>query len=361
MRKRLWQFHSWLGLLAGLGLVVIGLSGSLLMFHDEIEILLNPDVIRVEPTPGGRLPAARLLATVNRELPDHEVAGWLFRQADEAGLADVLYVRRHGSHEWFFVTLDPYRDKILASPRLGTESFTGWMLDLHYTFFADHAGLAITGALGLALCALGVTGVWLYREFWKHVFTLRWGRGARLLFSDLHKFVGITSAAFNLILGFTGAYWNITHVIHELGEDHDDHAPMPAKRLYSEPLPIDALIADAPTRIEGYQARYLSLPWEESEKPALTFYGQVPGGVLRGPYGSTVSYDAGTHAFTSAYDIREAGVWANITDAFTPLHYGTFGGLPVKILWTLGGLTPGALAVTGFVMWRLRRRRGVRA
>lgn len=357
MRKRIWQLHSWLGLFAGLGLVVIGLTGSILMFHDEIETLINPGIARVEPAPSGRLPASELLALVSRELPDHEVAGWLFRQPDEAHLADLLYVRRHGSPEWFLITLDPYAGKILASPRLGTQTFTGWMLELHYTFFADHVGLAVTGALGLALLALGVTGVYLYREFWKHIFTLRWGRGTRLLFSDLHKFVGITSVAFNLILGFTGAYWNITHIIHEWSEDHDEEAPAPARRLYSEPLPVDALIADTSVRIPGYQARYLSLPWEESETPALTFYGQVPGGFLRGPYGSTVSYDAKTHAFTAAYDVREAGLWARVADTFTPLHYGTFGGLPVKILWTIGGLTPGVLAVSGFFLWRLRRRR----
>ena len=361
MRKRLWQLHSWLGLIAGLGLIVIGLTGSVLMFHDEIETLINPEIVRVDPTPAGRLPAAELLATVNRELPGHEVAGWLFRQADEAHLADLLYLRRHGSPEWFLITLDPYAGKILAGPRLGAETFTGWMLDLHYTFFADHVGLAITGALGLLLCLLGVTGVWLYREFWKHVFTLRWGRGARLLFSDLHKFVGITSVAFNLIVGFTGAYWNFSHIIHEWSEDHDDHALAPAKRLYAEPLPIDALIADTSARIPGYQARYLSLPYEEGENSSLTFYGQVPGNFLRGPYGSTVAYDAQTHAFTSAFDIRDAGLWMRFADTFVPLHYGTFGGLPVKILWTLGGLTPGALAITGFVMWRLRKRRAAPA
>ena len=176
MRKRLWQFHSWLGLVAGLGLLVIGLTGGILMFHDELETLFNPGIVRVEPAPAGRLPADELLVAANRQLPGHEIAGWLFRPADEARLADLLYVRRHGSAEWLVATLDPYTGKILASPR---ETFTGWVLELHYTFFGGHAGTLVVGLLGLVLCALGVTGVWLYREFWKHVLTLRWGRGAR--------------------------------------------------------------------------------------------------------------------------------------------------------------------------------------
>lgn len=355
MRKRLWQLHSWLGLVAGLGLLVIGLTGSILMFHDELEVLINPGIVRVEPSAAGRLPAAELLAAANRQLPGHEVAGWLFRDADEARLADLLYVRRHGSAEWLVATLDPYTGKILASPRSGTATFTGWILELHYTFFGGHAGTLIVGFFGLMLFALGVTGVWLYREFWKHVFTLRWGRGARLLFSDLHKFIGITSVALNLILGFTGAYWNITHIAGHWIEGHDDEKPAPAARLYTEPLALDELLADSAARVPGFRGGYLSLPYEENMP--LTFYGSVPGHFLQGPYGSTVSYDARTHAFTAATDIRQAGLWARFVDTFTPLHYGTFGGLPVKLLWTLGGLSPGALAVTGFVLWRLRKRR----
>lgn len=354
MRKRFWQLHSWLGLFAGLGLVVIGLTGSLLVFHDEIEALVNPALVRVEPAPDGRLSASALLASVNRRLPGHEVAGWLYR-TDEPGLADFLYVRRHGSAEWLLATVDPYTGAVLASPRAGTSTVTGWLLDLHYQLLAGHAGAFVAGLLGLALLFLGATGAYLHRDFWKHLFTLRLGRGARILFSDVHKFVGISSVVFNLLLGFTGAYWNLTHVVGHWIEGPDDDQPAPSRRLYAEPLDLDALIADAAARIPGFRANYVSLPYQEGR--GIVLFGRVPGPWLASPYGSTVGYDAQTHAFVSASDLRRAGLWARIADTFVPLHYGTFGGLPVKILWCLGGLTPGALAVTGFVVWRLRRRR----
>lgn len=353
MRKRLWQFHSWLGLIAGLGLIVIGLTGSILMFHEEIEAVLNPELVRVEPTPAGRLPAADLLVSVNRQLPGHEVAGWLFHH-DDPRHADFLYVRKHGSTEWLIATLNPYTGEVLASPRAGTETFSGWILELHYTFLADHTGTFVAGLLGLALFLLGLSGIYLYRAFWKNLLTFRLNASRRILFSDTHKFIGITSVAFNLILGFTGAWWNITHIAGHWVEDHEDDQPAPAARLYAEPLDLDALIADTTQRIPGYRAAYVSIPWAEGF--LITFYGAAPGHFLTGPYGSTVSYDAQTHAFTEAHDLRQAGPWANIIDSFMPLHYGTFGGLPIKILWCLGGLTPGALAVTGFIMWRLRRR-----
>jgi uncharacterized iron-regulated membrane protein len=366
MRKRLWQLHSWLGLVAGLGLLVIGLTGSLLIFHEELELLFNPEMVRVEPAsigrpdvgPSNRLPLDTLLAHAQRQLPDHEVTGWL-PQYEAPHLADLLYVIERGNNEWLVATLDPYTGNLLASPRLGTTTLTGWLLDLHYMFLADHAGMFLAGLFGVMLCVLGASGVWMYREFWKNFFTLRWNRGARILFSDLHKFTGIASVAFNLILGFTGAYWNLTHLVgHWINGDPPQ--PKIAQRLYPETLSLDALARDAAQRLPGFRGNFISLP-SDPAAPAVIFWGTIePRGRFTGPYGSTVSYDPQTGAHTATSDLRTQGWWARFADSFTPLHYGTFGGLTVKILWCLGGLTPGLLGITGFLIW-LRRRRTERA
>lgn len=359
MRKRLWQIHSWLGLVAGLGLLVIGLTGSLLVFHDELEAAFNPSVVRVDGHGADRFTPDALLAAANAALPaGHEVAGWLYRH-DEPDQADLLYIRKHGESVWLIATVNPFTGEMLASPRAGTATLTGWLLELHYEFFAGDAGLWIVGGFGVLLLALGVSGVWLYREFWKHLLTLRWRRGLRILFSDIHKFVGIASVAFNLVLGFTGAYWNLTHAVgHLLEEEHaDDHAA-PARRLYPDSLDLDTLTADTASRIAGYRANYVSLPFEEGQP--VRFFGAVPGNPLASPYGSIVMYDAWTGNFISAHDLSQAGFWRRLVDAFVPLHYGTFGGLPVKILWSIGGLTPGILAISGFAIWLQRRRKPAR-
>ncbi|AOS44663.1 hypothetical protein Verru16b_01730 [Lacunisphaera limnophila] len=362
MRKRLWQLHSWLGLAAGLGLLVIGLTGSLLIFHEELELIFNPGMVRVEPTPAGRpdvrrsdrLPLDTLLRHAQRQLPGHEVTGWL-PQYEAPHLADMLYVIERGNNVWLVATLDPYTGKLLASPRLGTTTITGWLLELHYMFLADHFGLGLAGLFALMLCLLGVSGVWLYREFWKNVFTLRWHRGARILFSDLHKFTGITFVVFNLIVGFTGAYWNLTHLVgHWINGDPPQ--PQIGQRLYPDTLSLDALTRDAAQRLPGFRGNFISLP-SDPAAPSVIFWGTIePRGAFTGPYGSTVSYDPQTGAHTATSDLRTQGRWARIADTFTPLHYGTFGGLPVKILWCLGGLTPGLLGITGFLIWFRRQR-----
>ncbi len=353
MRKRLWQLHSWLGLVAGLGLLIMGLSGSLLMFHEELEQVFNPEFVRVSPTAAGRLSPDELRTAVESQLSGYEITGWLY-QYDQPELADVIYTIAHGSDEWLLATVDPYTGRLLATPREPRSTLTGWLLELHYTLFADHVGLLVVAIFGLLLCLLGVSGVWIYREFWKNLFTLRWGRGARIFCSDLHKAVGISSVAFNLVLGFTGTFWNITHLAAEGWFAEHEHTKLPG-RLYPDTLSLNTLFADGSERIPGFRANYVSFPWE----PGLgfTLWGAVePRGVLRSPYGSTVAYDV-NGGYTAHDDLRTASVWRQILDAFRPLHFGDFGGWPIKILWALGGLTPGILAVSGFLIWRSRRKR----
>lgn len=353
MRRKLWQIHSWLGLGAGLGLIIIGFSGSLLLFRFELEELFNPDLIRADASGRGRLGFDHLLKTVEQTLPGYEVTGWLIND-DHADTADVVYVIEHGSKEWKLATVDPYAGKVLASPRSPRSTVTGWLLDLHYEFLAGDIGLWIAGLLGVALCLLGVSGVWIYRNFWRSIFTLRLRRGSRIFFSDFHKAVGISSVAFNLLLGFTGAYWNLTHVVGELFEKEAEQPKM-VGRLYPASLSLDALVRDAQRRLPSFHVGYISLPFA-ADGP-ITLWGAVePRSRLAAPYGTTVSYDAPTSRFTAIDDQRKASVWTKIIYAFTPLHFGTFGGIAAKLIWAIGGLTPGVLATSGFFIWRSRNR-----
>ena len=358
MKRALFLLHSWLGLVAGLGLLVIGLTGSLLVFTDEIDTWLAPERVMAasDADPAVRLGLDALRDSVLAQAPDYVVSGWEI--SGDSAIGDKVWLIRKGETDWRLARLDPRSGLLLCPPTRSAETFTGWLLELHYSFFADHAGLLIAGLFAVLLCLLGVTGVWIYRGFWKHFFTLRWGRGSRILFSDVHKMVGISSVAFNLILGFTGAWWNLSHLIGHLGEEEGAEPAGAAPGRY-EPFAakLDHLVEKTGETLPGFQVRYVSFP-AGPEDPVSFHGGFETAGPLRSPYGSSVSFDRATGAITASEDIREAGTWAQIYDSFVPLHFGTFGGWPVKVLWSLFGLAPGVLAVTGFALWRRRRRAG---
>ncbi|WP_075090390.1 PepSY domain-containing protein [Verrucomicrobium spinosum] len=142
-------------------------------------------------------------------------------------------------------------------------------LKLHYSLLLGDWGIFFAGVLALLLCLLGLSGIYLYRGFWKTLFTLRWRSSARLFFSDLHKMVGISSVVFNLILGLTGAWWNLP-VIKELVWGKDGSSQQEAEgekdagarpRMYNQQLSINELVQEAARLMPGLDPNrvYLSL------------------------------------------------------------------------------------------------------
>jgi uncharacterized iron-regulated membrane protein len=354
MRARIWRLHSWLGLFSGLGLLVIGLTGSLLVFHEELSAVIWPERFVVTPRHEGRLGLDTLLKKAEDQLTEYEITGWHL-QTERPDRADDLYVIRRGTNVWLTATLDPYTGRLLTTPHSMETTLHGWLVKLHSEFLLGTTGVAFAGALAVILCFLGLSGLWLYRGFWKALLTLRLQRGSRILFSDTHKFVGVISVPFNLILGFTGAYWNITHTYEHVTQAEVEQ-PVIESRLYPATLSLEAVVHDAPLRLTGFRTGFISLP-SVPAAPAVLLWGAVePRGALHTRFGTILTYDPLTGEHRATNDLRQATRWRRITDTFEPLHFGAFGGLGVKILWTLGGLTPGILGVTGFMISRLRSR-----
>ena len=241
MRRLIYQFHSWLGLIVGLILVVIGLTGSALVFKPEIDRWVNPELTTLANPSAPRMGHDALIAALQNQLPDQRIIGW--GKGLQPGEADMLFATPVGESEGHLLYADPGTGNLADPDPSKNQTFTNWLLELHYMLFAGHTGLLIVGLLGVALCLLGLSGVWIYRNFWKTLFQLRWKKSARIFFSDLHKMVGISSTVFNLLLGFTGAWWNIGHIIMEWG--HEEPVVQNVDRTWAADLSLDQLVATA--------------------------------------------------------------------------------------------------------------------
>lgn len=354
MRKRLWQLHSWLGLIAGLGLVVIGLTGSVLVFHREITRALSPEIVLRESAPDAeRRALGPMIAAVETAHPDFWVRGWLLYH--EGPDRDIVYLTPHADADaWHVLHVDPATGDISGPPVPRDETIYGWFVELHYTFFADHLGMGITAVFAVIFLILSGTGIYLHRNFFKTLFRLRWGQSWRIISSDVHKAVGIASIPLNLIFGFTGAYWNIAHLAEEWGHEHDEPD---AWTTYENRLArLDELPAIAEAKWPGFAFNYVYLPTAEDRQ--FYVFGRTPEShPFRSRYGSHLWFDADTLEQTYERDLRTAGFWGRAVDAFEPLHFGDFGGLISKLIWCVAGFAPAILALSGFMIWWQRRHR----
>jgi uncharacterized iron-regulated membrane protein len=338
--------------------LIVSLTGSLLVFKVEIDSLLRPHhMVVTDSSVSQRLSLDTLMTAINQQYPEYVLAGWeLF---DDRQRSDTAYAIKKHSDTWYKIYIDQYSGQVLSAPQTMEHYITDWLLELHYTFLLNFSGSVIgtvVGAIvGLVMLFLGISGIILYRGFWRKLFTLRLHGAKRILFSDIHKFIGIVSSPIFILISFTGVYWNVSIILHEAIEHGFEDAHPPITSAYHSPtISFEDLRNQATTHIDSFNATYLAIPNEP--KMQITFFGEVnTANPLLSQYASAITFDKNTGELITSYDIREQGILAKFDDSTRKLHFGYFAGLGSKVLWSIVGFMPFVLMLTGLFMYLLRR------
>jgi uncharacterized iron-regulated membrane protein len=90
MRKLLLNLHLYATLVAGLFIVILGLTGSIIAFEVQLDRLFNPSLFDIAPQPSPPLPLSALAAAVQRRFPGSKVDGFVLAQ--HADTAHVAYI-----------------------------------------------------------------------------------------------------------------------------------------------------------------------------------------------------------------------------------------------------------------------------
>lgn len=350
MKKFLWKTHSLLGLGAGLILLIIGLTGSILVFKNELVLWELREHLTVERGPLAPGWVDTAVARVKKEYPDYNLR--YLNVEDRPDRYPHVWIQKPDEPNWSFVILSPVDGAPLVKRQWQT-LIAGWVLRIHYSLLLDAWGIAIVALFSIALVLSCVTGLWIYGPFLKNLFRLRWGAAARLLFSDMHRAVGIGFFVFNLMWGITGGFWNIRSVVHFFS--HEEHGPEVFDYDVSK-VSLDRMLSQSREKIPGLQPVWIEFPHEKDHP--FEVMGNIRGwNFLLGEHSGKVMFNAKSGDFEKLEDVRDAGLWATVDEMLEPLHFGNFGGLPIKLLWSLGGITPGILTISGFLIWRARRRK----
>ena len=155
MRRFLLHLHSVVGLVAGLGLIVIGLSGSVLVFRQEIDSLMMPERVLAANVSPQRLDLDVLVARLKQQLDSYEPIGW--RPSRSPGKNDQVFVAPDAGGEQKVLWIDPVTGTIHGTPVTPSQTLTGWLLELHYTLFGGQVGVLIAGVFAALLCLLGIS------------------------------------------------------------------------------------------------------------------------------------------------------------------------------------------------------------
>src|SRR5690606_32493340 len=149
MRRLLSWLHLWVGLVAGTLFAVLGLSGSLLVFHEDLLRWQHPQLEGHVLEPDGEV----LAAILARETP----RGLRSIQFPDASMPTYIGFYVDGRRGYFAP-----EDGDLLLMRSTGDDFLLWLQDLHIHFLAGEAGEQVVGIVGWVALGLLLTGLYLW-------------------------------------------------------------------------------------------------------------------------------------------------------------------------------------------------------
>ncbi len=360
---RVWSaIHKWTSLICTAFMLMLCLTGLPLIFHDEIEAAFDTDHWQPANPDGPMLSLDRMLeeALANRpgEVP-------LFMSFDTA--RPVVNVTPGPTPDapggaMHFASFDRTSGDLVPSHQDGVMEF---LLQLHTDMFLGLPGMLFLGLMGLLLIAAIVSGVVLYAPFMRKLEfgTLRVKRSRRLKWLDYHNLLGIVTVAWLTVVGLTGVVntlatpildtWKNQSLADLTADYQGTTVPTPA-----EMASLDAAVARAEEAAPDRTLQFVAFPgggWSTDFHYAVFLHGNTP-------VTSHIVTPALVNARTGQFAALREMPWYNKTLALSgPLHFGDYGGLPLKILWALLDVITIVVLISGLYLWLARRQPAARA
>jgi uncharacterized iron-regulated membrane protein len=359
LRRVLHTVHLWIGLVLGAPLVLIGITGSILVFEDELRALSDSQ----RATPGEAHAPSEIVAAARAAAPNAKPTSLLL--PEEAGaFASVRFAapgHAPGSRG-LQVLVDPVSLETSA-PRAANSGWLRQMFNLHAQLFVPgRDGRRLAGWFGVAMVVLGISGMvmwWPRRGRWKRAFAVdRRARGPRLL-RELHGAVGIWCWLVFMTVSVSSVYLAFPQTVGDAvrtiipGRDVRAAAPRVMPVAGAVPLGVDAAVALARAEIPGGTPRLIALP----QRPDQAFRISVaPPGHQHGTPAVTAFVDPWTGGIAEIRDPRGYTFGEKVLAWQHAVHAGDGFGWPWRLLVFVSGLLPALFVGTGISLWLLRRR-----
>jgi uncharacterized iron-regulated membrane protein len=344
--------HSAVGLVFGALIFLVCVTGTLAVFVDELQLIEAP-AAPISALAPAALNRAAANAVVAAGAPAR--AGVLFIKAPLTG--DQRWTAFMGDQTWRIDArggLTP-----LKTP------WTDFVAHLHMTLALPAPwGSALVGMVGAALLSLILSGVLAHPRILRDAFVLRLGGAHRLQEADLHNRLSVWGLPFHVAVTLTGALFALANIlllaVAGLGF-HGDGGPMlhllegPAVAADPRPAPLPALqrlAARAEQGRPGAQLSYIGIERPGTAGQRVTVEVSAPG---RLPRGDQTYFDGRGQAIGEGR-FASGALGLQLYSGAAQVHFGFFGGLPVRIAYGVLGAALSYVSATGVSIWLARRR-----
>lgn len=357
LRRWAW-IHKWSSLICTIFLLMLCLTGLPLIFHEEIDHLTGEPEAPAMSADTPRVSRDRVVEAALTQYPDQVIQ---FMSWDQEDHPHMIFV---GMNTSLLAPPDTRKDliyddrtaKLLDAPN-SREGFMYVMLQLHTDMFAGLPGKLFLGAMGLLFVIAIVSGVVLYSPFMRKLEfgTVRKTRSTRLKWLDLHNLLGIVALTWTMVVGLTGVINTLSDVVlmaWQGGQLAEMVAPYKNSTPLTSPGSAENAVLVAEKAAPQMESSFLAFPgtiFTSKHHYAVFMKGNTP---VTSRVLMPALVDAESGKLT---DMREMPWYVQTLFLSQPLHFGDYGGLPLKIIWALLDIVSIIILGSGLYLW-LRRR-----
>lgn len=345
------EAHSVIALALGGLIYILAVTGTLSVFNHEFQRWEQPNAPEMKVISPDAAASAAKLVFESEETPTTH----LYINFPQPDLPRTVITT---DTQAFFANSDG-----TVGPR---EHFpwTQFLLDLHYYLHLPQIlGLTVVGALGAFLIAMSISGFMAHPRIFRDAFTFRRGDG-RVPLTDLHNRLSVWTAPFHVSNALTGAFLGLATIlaiaiasVSFSGDFFKVFSPV----FGSEPPPIEgeADLAEIAGPIAFMQDTYpeLSPTYFILHDPMTagqhsTIIAEHSDRLIFGEY---YNFDA-AGTYQGSVGISDGTIGQQIIGSVYNVHFGNWGGLPVKLAYLVFGLSLSIIIASGLRIYFTRRR-----
>ncbi|MFT3665852.1 PepSY-associated TM helix domain-containing protein [Piscinibacter sp.] len=357
--------HTWVGIVCGLLLFIGFYAGAITMFEKPLQRWATPPTALAAAPPLEE--AEKLLAAVRDEQP---------RPIDRYGIVVDITPEQPARVTWSLPGKSEFDrieygasfapDGSLQTERLRRAQVAQLVDRLHQFVglpLPEHIARPLMGAVALAYAVALLSGlIVLLPALVRDLFALRIGPNLKRMWLDVHNALGVFSLPFHLVIALTCVVFAF-HAPFYLAQSKAFYggqinwgqpSTMPAG---GTPMRAHQLLARVREQLPGFDVHRFGFEQESIFRQDATVQGLD---VRRGTRGSTWMRTR-IDPITGDVDLRglpgHMDGWSEAVNTFFMLHFGSFGGTPVRWLYALMGLAGAALFYTGNLLWIESRRK----
>ncbi len=349
------KWHAWTGIFAGFILIIVSLTGTLLVFEEELDVWLYPNLFDFQ-TKGEKLSLIQAYNKVSHDNP--ELAFYSIFEYPNRNGCYIMYFK--ANEKYYQAIINPYTG-LVNGARIYQKSVMGFIRHLHRTLLIPKAGKYVVGLASLFMVILMITGLRLWvPKHWnmlKNRLTVKNGAGFKRKNYDWHNSLGFYFSPFITLIAMTGVaitfsnFVILTLFIINFQSPHSIGEIIGKKSIYAEnttPLAFKKILSKASSEMPSAEIRGFIVPRDSAGAFRVDFIEQ--GFAKTGDY-SFALYDqySGKRLLNTDKDFANTGKLP--LNWLTSIHYGTFGGMPTRIIALLASIVAPILFITGFIIW----------